>query len=157
MSQPVPPGHEGLIAHLVVDNATAAIDFYKQAFAAEEVCRMNSPDGGKIMHAELTIDGKPFYVCDDFPEYCGGKSRTPQSLGASTCTLHRYTPDCDAAIERAAAAGATVTAPPTDTFWGDRYGKVTDPFGHEWSFATHLSDPTPEEMAAAAKATFAQT
>jgi PhnB protein len=154
MTQPIPPGQEGLIAHLVVDDAAAAIEFYKRAFAAEEIRRSSSPDGQKLMHAELRIAGRPFYLCDDFPEYCEGQSRTPKSLGASCVTIHQFTADCDAAVTRAEEAGATVTFPPQDTFWGDRYGKVTDPFGHEWSFATHLSDPTPEEMEAAAKAAF---
>jgi len=152
MTNPIPPGQEGLIPHLVVNDAAAAIEFYKKAFGAEEICRMPGPDGKRLMHAEMTIGGRPLYICDDFPEFCGGVSRSPKSVGVSTLTVHQYTKDCDAAIKRAAQAGATVTCPPMDMFWGDRYGKVTDPFGHEWSFATHVKDMTPEEMAEAGKA-----
>jgi len=154
MTAPIPPGHEGLIPHLCIKNAADAIEFYKKAFGAEEICRMPSPDGSKLMHAEIMIGGKPLYLADDFPEYSGGKSRTPQALGASSVTIHMYVTDCDAAIKKAEEAGGTVTMPAADMFWGDRYGKVTDPFGHEWSMATHIADPTPEEMEAAAKAMF---
>ena len=154
MTTPIPPGHEGLIPHLVVSNASDAIEFYKKAFGAEEICRMPSPDGGKLMHAEIMIGGHPVYLADDYPEMCGGKSRTPQALGASPVTIHQYVNDCDAAIKRAVEAGASLSMPATDMFWGDRYGKVTDPFGHEWSVATHIADPTPEEMAEAAKSMF---
>ncbi len=154
MAAPIPPGHEGLIPHLCISNAAEAIEFYKKAFGAEEICRMPSPDGSKLMHAEILIGGRPLYLADDFPEYCGGKARTPQALGASPVTVHMYVTDCDAAIKRAEAAGGTVTMPAADMFWGDRYGKVTDPFGHGWSIATHIADPTPEEMEEAAKAMF---
>lgn len=154
MTASVPSGHEGLIPHLVVDNAAGAIEFYKKAFGAEEICRCPAPDGSKLMHAEVMIGGQPVYVCDDFPEYCGGKSRTPKSLGVTTVTVHQYVSDCDAAIRRAEQAGATVTMPAADMFWGDRYGKVCDPFGHDWSFATHIKDLTEEEMMEAAKSAF---
>ncbi len=156
MTAAIPPGHEGLIAHLVVDDAAGAIEFYKKAFGAEEIMRCTTPDGKKIMHAELTIGGSPIYLADDFPEYCGGQARTPKALGASPCNIHQYVVDCDAAIKRAEDAGATVTMPAADMFWGDRYGTVDDPYGHRWSFATHISDPTPEEMTAAAEAMFAK-
>lgn len=154
MTTPIPPGHEGIIPHLVVDNANQAIDFYKKAFGAEEICRMPSPDGSRLMHAEITVGGRPLYLCDDFPEYCGGQSRTPKALGATTITIHQYVKDCDSALDRAIKAGAALTMPATDMFWGDRYGKVSDPYGHDWSFATHIADPTPEEMAKAAQAAF---
>lgn len=153
MTNPIPEGHEGIIAHLVVGNAREAIAFYEKAFDAKEVWMSPSPDG-KIMHAEILIDGRPVYLCDDFPEFCGGQTRDPKKLGSSSVTIHRYVEDCDAAIERAASAGATVAMPPTDMFWGDRYGSVTDPYGHQWSFATHQKDLSPEEVAAAAEAAF---
>lgn len=117
--------------------------------------RMPSPDG-RIMHAQITIGGRYIYLSDDFPEYCGGQSRSPKSLGATPVTIHQYVEDCDAAIQRAADAGATVTMPAADMFWGDRFGVVTDPFGHAWSLATHISDPTPEQMQQAAQEMFAQ-
>ncbi|MBW7906690.1 MAG: VOC family protein [Phycisphaerae bacterium] len=153
MAQPIPAGHEGLIPHLVVDNAAKALEFYKKAFGAEPIMAMPAPDG-RIMHAEFTVGGRPIYLCDDFPEYCGGQPKTPTALKASPVTIHQYVRDCDAAIKRAADAGATVTMPASDMFWGDRYGKVTDPFGHEWSFATHQKDLTPEQIAQAAAAAF---
>jgi uncharacterized glyoxalase superfamily protein PhnB len=115
---------------------------------------MPAPDGKRLMHAEMKLGDQVVFLCDDFPEYCGGKSRTPSALGGSTVTIHRYTDDCDAAIAKAQKAGATVTMPPEDMFWGDRYGSVTDPFGHTWSFATHIKDMTPEEMEEAAKSAF---
>jgi PhnB protein len=96
------------------------------------------------------------FLADDFPEYCGGKAQSPQALGGTPVTIHRYVEDCDAAIQRAERAGATVKMPAQDMFWGDRYGVVTDPFGHVWSFATHISDPTPDQIAQAAEAAFAQ-
>jgi uncharacterized glyoxalase superfamily protein PhnB len=152
MTNPVP--ETGFIPHLVVDGAAKALDFYKQAFGAEEIARMPAPDGERLMHAEVRIGGSLVYVCDDFPEFCEGKSRHPGALGGTSVTMHMYVNDCDAAIERAAKAGATVSMPATDMFWGDRYGKVTDPFGHEWSLATHTKDLTPEEMEEAAAKAF---
>ena len=155
MADPIPQGHEGIIPHLVVDDASKAIDFYKKAFGAEEICRMPSPDGQKLMHAEIKIGDHIVYVCDDFPEFSGGTSRTPKTLGASPVTIHMYVKDCDAAMAKAQKAGAVLSMPATDMFWGDRYGKVTDPFGHEWSLATHIKDMTAEEMAEAGKSAFA--
>ena len=136
----------GLIPHLVVKGAAEAIEFYKAALGAVEVARMPADDG-RIMHAALAVGGSTLFLCDDFPEYCGGVSRAPD--GHSPVTLHLYVPSADAAIEQAAAAGAAVTMPAADMFWGDRYGKITDPFGHEWSFSTPL---TAERKAAAEKA-----
>ncbi len=151
MSQPVPPipaGMEGMIPHLVCDPCSEAIEFYKKAFGAEELSRQAMPDGKKLMHAALRIGKNHFFLVDDFPEYRGGKSYSPKALGGSGVTIHRYVEDCDAAVKRAVDAGATILMPVADMFWGDRYGAVTDPFGHVWSFATHLRDLTPDEMAA---------
>jgi uncharacterized glyoxalase superfamily protein PhnB len=156
MTKPIPPGREFLIPHLVCSPCAEAIEFYKQAFGAEETSRMPAPDGQRIMHAEIKIGGYPVFLVDDFPEYCGGKSGTATALGGTPVTLHRYVKDCDAAIQRAVDAGATAKMPPQDMFWGDRYGVVTDPYGHQWSIATHISDPTPQEMAKAMEAAFAQ-
>ncbi len=154
MTAPIPPGHDGLIPHLVVDNASAAMEFYKKAFGAEEICRMPMPDGSKLMHAEMKIGNNVFYLADDFPEFCEGKARSPKALGGTPLNIHQYVADCDAAIKKALDAGATLTMPATDMFWGDRFGKITDPFGHEWSLATHKQDLTPEQMAEAAKSAF---
>lgn len=101
----IPAGREGLIPHLVCSACAKAIDFYKQAFGAEEVHRMAAPDGKRIMHAAILIDGRPLFLVDDFPEYCGGTSQTPQALGGTPVTIHRYVKDCDAAIQRAVDAG----------------------------------------------------
>ncbi len=154
MTNPIPEGCEGVIPHLVVQGAADAIDFYKKAFGAEELCRMTSPDGAMVMHAEMQVGGAKFYLCDDFGECMNMKARHPKALGGSTVTMHQYVRDCDAAIAKAEKAGATVSMPAMDAFWGDRYGKVTDPFGHEWAFATHIKDMTPEEMEKAAAAMF---
>lgn len=145
MVSPIPAGHEGLIPHLVCSNAAQAIEFYKKAFDAEEISRMPGPDG-RLMHAELRIGGRPLFLADDFPEYCGGKSSSPEGLGGTPVTLHRYVEDCDATIAKAVAAGATVRLPATDMFWGDRYGQIVDPAGHLWALATHTQDLTPEQM-----------
>lgn len=156
MTAKIPPGFEGLIPHLVCDPCAGAIEFYKKAFGAEEVFRVPAPDGKRIMHAEIKIGGKFVFLVDDFPEFCGGKSQTPKALGGSSITIHRFVEDCDAAIQRAVDAGATVLMPAMDAFWGDRYGIVTDPFGHTWSFGTHLKDLTPAEIEAGMKASCAQ-
>lgn len=129
----------GLVPHLVVNGAARAVEFYKTALGAVEVARMPAEgDDPRLMHVELKIGDAALFLCDDFPEYCGGTVRAPKPGTPTPVTLHLDVPDCDAAIARAAAAGATVSAPAMDMFWGDRYGKVTDPFGHEWSFAHPL-------------------
>jgi PhnB protein len=156
MTEKVPSGRRGLIPHLVCDPCADAIEFYKKAFGAVELGRMAIPHGTKIMHAEMTIDNEPFFLVDDFPEFGGGKSQSPKSLGGTPVTIHRYVEDCDAAIQRAIDAGATVKMPVADMFWGDRYGIVIDPFGHSWSLATHLKDLSREQMVEAMQEAFAQ-
>jgi uncharacterized glyoxalase superfamily protein PhnB len=156
MTDPIPSGCEGLIPHLTCDSCADAIEFYKKAFGAMENCRMPAPDGTRIMHAQIEIDGRPVFLNDDFPEFCGGKSQSPKGLGGTPVTIHRYVENCDAAIQRAVDAGATVKMPAQDMFWGDRYGMVIDPFGHSWSLATHLRDLTPEQMASGMKEAFAE-
>ena len=136
----------GLIPHLVVKGGAAAIEYYKTALGAEELSRMPGPDG-RLMHAALKVEGSIFFLCDDFPEYCGGVSKAPK--GESPVTLHLCVKNCDAAIEKAVKAGATVKMPAADMFWGDRYGKIIDPFGHSWSFSHPL---TAEQKAEAEKA-----
>ena len=146
MTQAIPEGMEGLIPHLVCTPCKDAIEFYKKAFGAEEMGILPAPDGERIMHAYIKLGNKSLFLVDDFPEYCGGAARSPQALGGSSVTIHQYVEDCDASIKRAEEAGAKVTMPPMDAFWGDRYGMVEDPFGHAWSFATHQKDLTPEEV-----------
>jgi uncharacterized glyoxalase superfamily protein PhnB len=155
-TQPIPPGLEHLIPHLVCDPCSEAIEFYKKAFGAEEMQRIPGPDGGRIMHAAIRIGNNVVFLVDDFPEFCGGKASSPKALEGSPVTIHQYVKDCDAAIKQAQDAGATVTMPAMDMFWGDRYGAVTDPFGHKWSFATHIKDLTPAEMQAGMVEAFAQ-
>jgi uncharacterized glyoxalase superfamily protein PhnB len=154
MPKPIPDGHEGLIPHLTCSPAADALEFYKKAFGAEEVHRMPGPDG-RLMHAAMRIDGKFLFLADDFPEYCGGKEHNPNALGGTSVTIHRYVKDCDAVIDRAVTAGATVVMPASDMFWGDRYGLVKDPFGHNWAVATHIKDMTTEELVQAGKDAFA--
>lgn len=147
MSDPIPAGHAGLIPHLICDPCPEAIEFYKQAFGAQEMTRVTQPGTGKIMHAALRFDGRVLFLCDDFPEFCAdGKASSPKALGGSPVTIHRYVEDCDAAVKRAEQAGATVKMPPDDMFWGDRYGVVVDPFGHSWSLATHIREVSEQEL-----------
>jgi uncharacterized glyoxalase superfamily protein PhnB len=155
-STPIPSGQENLIPHLVCSPCAEAIAFYKKAFGAEEIHRIPAPDGRRIMHAAIRIGKSYLFLVDDFPEFCGGKSSTPIALKGTPVSIHHYVENCDAAIKRAQDAGATVEMPAADMFWGDRYGVVTDPYGHKWSFATHLKDLTPAEMQAAMKDAFAQ-
>lgn len=151
MTNPIPEGHEGLIPHLVCEPCSEAIEFYQQAFGAEEVMRVAQPGTGKIMHAALRIDDRFLFLMDDFPEFDpDGKAYSPKALGGSPVTIHRYVSDCDAAIKRAEEAGATMKMPPEDMFWGDRYGVVVDPFGHTWSLATHIREVSEQELAKAA-------
>jgi PhnB protein len=138
----------GIIPHLVVHDGNAAVEFYQKGLGAEVISRVPAPDGRRLMHAALAVGGSVLMLNDDFPEYCGGKVRAPKATGTTAVTMHLNVADCDAAVAKMAAAGATVTMPPDDMFWGDRYAKVTDPFGHEWSFSTPL---TAERTAAAAK------
>ncbi len=148
-TQPVPAGRTGLIPHLVCDPCVEAIEFYKKAFGAEELQRIPDPRSQKLMHAAIRIGESEVFLVDDFPEYCGGKSESPKALNGSPVTIHHYVEDCDAAIQRAVDAGATVLMPAQDMFWGDRYGAVVDPFGHKWSFATRLKDLTTQEVQSA--------
>ena len=138
---------KALIPHLVVNDGVAAAEFYKKAFDAVEVMRMPAEDGKRLMHLSMKIGDAPFMACDDFPEYCGGVIRNPKHTGTTGVTLHLVVDDCDTAMDKAVAAGATLKMPATDMFWGDRYGQVLDPFGHEWSISTPLS---PERAKAAA-------
>ena len=141
--KPIPEGSHSITAGLVVRGGRKAIEFYKTVFGAKELSVMNGPDGKSVMHAELQIGDSKFYVGDEMPEM-GAVS--PQSLGGSAVSLNIYTEDCDAMFKRAVAAGATVKMPLTDMFWGDRYGKLTDPFGHNWGIATHKEDVSDTEM-----------
>ena len=142
MPKPIPAGYHSVTPAVVVRDAAAAIDFYKKAFGAEEIDRMAGPDGS-IMHAEIRI-GDSILMLGEENEQWGTKS--PLILNGVHGSLHIYVEDADAAFNRALEAGATVRYPLEDAFWGDRYGKVTDPFGHEWGLATRVKDMTKAEM-----------
>jgi PhnB protein len=152
MVKPIPEGFHSVTPHLAIDGAAAAIDFYKKAFGAVELGRMPAQDGKRLMHAMIRIGDSVIMLADAFPEY-GGQG--PKALGGTPVTVHLYVPDSDKVFAQAVAAGAKVAMPIADMFWGDRYGQVTDPFGHRWSIATKKKDMTPEEMAAAGKAAMA--
>lgn len=140
--KPIPDGYHTLTPFLTVKDAVKAIEFYKQAFGAKERGVMKSPDG-KVLHAELMIGDSIVMLSDEYPEY-GAKS--PQSLGGSPLGLHIYVEGVDQAFDRAVKAGAEVEMPVMDQFWGDRYGRLKDPFGHKWSIATHTRDLSMDEM-----------
>jgi uncharacterized glyoxalase superfamily protein PhnB len=143
--QAIPEGMHTITPHLTCAGAAAAIEFYKKAFGAIEGGRMPGP-GGKLMHAQIKIGDSTVMLVDEFPEW-GGKG--PNTLNGTAVTIHMYVPDADAVFKRAVEAGATVKMEMADTFWGDRYGVLVDPFGHMWSIATHIKDMTPEQMAQA--------
>jgi PhnB protein len=146
-AQPIPEGMHSITPHLVCAGAAAAIDFYQRAFNAVEMTRLPGP-GGKLMHAMLRIGDSTIMLVDEMPE-CGALG--PAALKGTSVTLHLYVKDADAAFAQAVAAGASVKMPLADMFWGDRYGVLTDPFGHQWSIATHVRDVGREEMQEAMK------
>jgi PhnB protein len=140
--RPVPEGYHTVTPYLTVNDAARAIDFYHRAFGAREVSRMSGP-GEKIGHAELKIGDSTIMLADEMP---GGGCRAPQSLGGTSVNIFLYVEDVDSVFNKAVSAGAKADAQPADMFWGDRYGRLTDPFGHSWSVATHKEDVAPEEM-----------
>lgn len=143
MAKPVPEGFNTVSAHIVVNNASEAIDFYKKAFGAEEVARVPGPDGKSVMHAELRIGTSRLMLNDEFPQM-GAKSA--KTIGATPVTLHLYVDNVDELYDRAVKAGAKVKMPVENTFWGDRYGRIEDPYGHQWAIATHKEDLTPQQL-----------
>jgi len=151
--KPIPDGMHTVTPHLVCAGAADAIEFYKKAFGAVEGGRMPGPDGKKLMHAMIRIEGSAVMLVDEMPEW---GALGPKSLKGSPVTLHLYVKDVDAFVQRAVGAGAKVTMPVADMFWGDRYGKLEDPFGHHWSVATHIRDMTPAEMQQAMQKMFEQ-
>jgi PhnB protein len=138
----IPEGYEGAIPYLCVKGATAGIEFYKKAFGAKESMRLAAPDG-KIGHVEITIGDARVMLADEYPDM---NVLSPKSIGGSPVTIHIYVGDVDALAARAVAAGAKVVQPVEDKFYGDRAGKLEDPFGHLWWFATHKEDMSPEEI-----------
>jgi PhnB protein len=132
-------------AYLTVGDAAAAIAFYERAFGAVEQFRLEAPDG-RIVHCSLAVNGARLMLSDDFPDAHAGQRRSPDALGGTPVTIHLNVADIDAIFARAIAAGAKETMPPADMFWGDRYGRLEDPFGHSWSLATPRRQVSPEEM-----------
>jgi PhnB protein len=141
-ANPIPEGYHTITPSLSLDDAASAIEFYKKAFGAEERVRMPAPDG-RIAHAVLRIGDSLLHLSDMFEQSVG---KTPKELGGTTMGLFLYVEDADEVYKQALDAGATSTQEPEDMFWGDRFGRVTDPFGHDWQIATHKEDLTPEQM-----------
>ena len=150
-AQPIPEGFHTVTPHLVVSPCKEAIEFYEKAFGAELGITMPGP-GGMLMHAEIRIGDSAIMLADEFPDM---GAIGPKKIGGSPVTIHLYVKDVDAVMAQAQAAGAQVAMPAMDMFWGDRYGKLIDPFGHHWSVATHTKDMTPEEMEKAQQQFFA--
>ena len=138
----IPQGMHTVTPHLICAGAAEAIEFYKQAFGAVELSRMLSPEG-KVMHATIRIGDSVIMLNDETPQW---ESYGPKHLKGSPVTIHLYVEDADAVFAQAVEAGAKPAVPVEDMFWGDRYGKVEDPFGHQWSIGTHVRDVTPGEM-----------
>ena len=142
MALSIPVGYEGATPYLRVRGAAAAIEFYKKAFGAVETARLDEP-GGRVGHAEIAIGKAKFMLSDEYPEH---GITGPATLGGTSVSIHLYVEDVDAFMARAEAAGGKVTMPPKDQFFGDRSGKLLDPFGHDWYLATHKEDMTIDEM-----------
>lgn len=141
-AKPIPQGFHTATPYLTVHDASRAIDFYKRAFGAQELMRMDGPSG-KVGHAEIKIGNSIIMLGDEMPS---APTRSPQSLGGTTGGVMLYVDNADAVFNQAVSAGAQVEAPLADMFWGDRYGRLKDPFGHSWSVATHKEDVAPAEL-----------
>ena len=141
----IPEGMHTVTPHLVCAGAADAIEFYKKAFGATELMRLPGPDG-KLVHGAVRIEGSVVMLVDENPEW---GALGPKALKGSPVTIHVYVSDVDSFVAKAVEAGAKITMPIDDMFWGDRYGIVEDPFGHHWSVATHIRDVKPEELSEA--------
>jgi PhnB protein len=144
------------IPQLIVRGGTAALEFYKKAFGAEEVDRMMTPDGTKLIHGELLLDGHKFFVSDEFDASEGGSCKSPHTLGGTGVRITILVDDAKQTVERAAAEGARVIRPVEEMFWGARYGQIVDPFGHEWGINQQVKQQSPQETQAAADQFFAK-
>lgn len=148
--KPIPPGYHTVTPYLVVKDGNKALDYYQEAFGATGVVRMDAPDG-RVMHAEFHIGDSMVMLTEEM-----GPNRSPESLGGTPVSIFLYVEDVDSVYDKAVAAGAKADMPPQDMFWGDRFGRLTDPFGHQWALATHIEDVPPEEMGQRAQAAMAQ-
>ena len=151
--KPAADPRRGPIPHLVVRDASAALAFYRAALGAEELYRMTSPDGRALMHAEMAIGDCVLFLTDENPDV---GSLSPLSLGGASITLNLHTADVDALYERAIAAGASGTMAPADMFWGDRYARLVDPYGHSWALVCRQRELSREEIEAAARQYFSE-
>jgi len=138
------------IPHLIVSDGVAALEFYKNTFNAEFGEKMMAPDGQRLMHGEVVLDGHKIFVSDEFSESEGGTCKMPETLGGTCVRITLQTDNADTVVERAVAGGARVLMPVQDMFWGARYGRIVDPFGHEWGINQQLRELSPEEAQAAA-------
>lgn len=143
MAKPKPEGFHTATPHITVKDATKAIDYYKKAFGAHVLVNMPGPGGKGVMHAEIKIGDSIIMLGEEMP---GMAEKSPQSLGGVTCSLYLYVDDADSVHKKAVSSGGTAKGPLQDMFWGDRVGRVADPFGHEWSIATHKEDLSADEM-----------
>ncbi len=146
----IPAGYHTVTPYLVVKDGGAALEYYKQAFGATGAVRMDAPDG-RIMHAEFKIGDSMVMLSEEM-----GPNRSPQSLGGSPVSIFLYVEDVDSVFNQAVKAGGKADMSPQDMFWGDRFGKLTDPFGHQWALATHIEDVAPEEMEKRSQAAMAE-
>ncbi len=151
--KPIPDGYHNITPYITVRGAKQALEFYGEAFGAEIVLVMDMPKGDKVMHAEIRVGDSIVMVGDEWPEM-EGQPVSPETAGAVCSSLLIYSEDVDAAYKRAVDAGCTSTMEPDTMFWGDRFAKVVDPYGHHWHFATHVEDVSPEEMGKRAAAAF---
>jgi PhnB protein len=152
MSKPIPDGFHTITPQIIVSDGAKAIEFYKKALGAQETGRFMGPDGKTVMHAELKIGNSMLMLGSEHPPEC----LSPKSRGGTSVSLYMYVENADAAFDRAVKAGCKVKMPIEDQFWGDRFGQVEDPFGHQWGFATHKQDLTKDQIATNAKAFFAK-
>ena len=149
--RPIPEGYHSITPYLVISEAAKAIDWYKQAFGAQQTLRMEDPSTGKIGHAELKIGDSYIMLADEYPDM---GYRSPKTLGGAGISLLLYVKDVDGTVKQAVDAGAKLERPLQDQFYGDRTGTIQDPFGHVWTIATHIEDVSPEEMLERSKKAF---
>lgn len=152
MAKAIPDGFYTLTPFIIVPAAGEATEFYKQAFGAQEIERHMMPDGKAVMHASLRIGNSMLLLAREFPP----TSLSPKSLGGTSFSLHIYVENVDSMFDSAVKAGCTVRMPLSDQYWGDRYGELEDPFGHQWSIGMHTQDLTPDQIIAKAKEAFAK-
>ncbi len=141
--EPIPEGYHTVTSALTIRGAGKAIEFYKKAFGARVLDRVDGPDGKSVMHAALQIGDSRIFVADEMP---GMGCRSPESLGGTSSSHYLYVKDVDGAVKKAVEAGATLKRPVEDAFWGDRFGSVADPFGYTWDIATRIEDVPPDEL-----------